>query len=735
MYFPGAKKGSSITGDFVDGKIIFETENGTYTLSKEWVSDKKRGSDSRCILSTPDGVIREQSKIDAVLKEALLYGEGVYSDILFSSQRNTDVSLQTILDASRKSDAKQEITDAVSQAFAETDGISVDAIEQAIAAKIDEIAGKHWDFDREAPVRSKAVRWSNALGDILKAYYALEDAEAVLSEISSLEAKADCAADDYAIQDNIVREAEEAHTRFNTFAGQLAVQSERRKNVERIEKEYVKITDVLEEWLRLADRLEKARTLQIEKTSRATRDQYEKAKDINDEITELNNRTANVACPTDDEVTQVKSAQRSLAALENKLCGMNITAAVHSLNGNRVEITSLRTGEAVDISGGFAAITEAVKITVPGVLEMQLSPADVDVASVERQIAEQKKLLIDVYKKYRVGSLEELESLKQTISDNRRELDTANKDLNVILGAISFEELETAALAVTGTIRAKETIESDIFALCGGSDIATFITKNETLIGSYSDDYGSIADLQTKAFDLDKELKQARESMTVTEDIPAEYLAISDPAAYLEELKDDLKFKQQCRENALTAKTAAASKLESYKESISGDPVEEVENAKRIFDETKSLLAHWTHIAEVFQAQKANIHANPMQDIADRFAHYLNVISDGKVESNFPEADKLNMKIYSDNNLLDYGKLSEGTKETVSLAFRLAVLDHLFPNGGGVIVLDDPFTDMDAERTKQSCQLIQECAKRHQVIFLTCREEYADMLGGNKIRM
>ena len=119
LYFPGSKKGSSMKGDFADGKISFETEGGVYTLTKEW------GADSRCTLSSPDGVVRDQRKIDEILREVLLYGEGVYSDILFSSQRNTDVSLQTILDASKKSDAKQEITDAVSQAFAETDGINV----------------------------------------------------------------------------------------------------------------------------------------------------------------------------------------------------------------------------------------------------------------------------------------------------------------------------------------------------------------------------------------------------------------------------------------------------------------------------------------------------------------------------------------------------------------------------------------------------------------------------------
>ena len=124
-----------------------------------------------------------------------------------------------------------------------------------------------------------------------------------------------------------------------------------------------------------------------------------------------------------------------------------------------------------------------------------------------------------------------------------------------------------------------------------------------------------------------------------------------------------------------------------------------------------------------------------MQDISDSFTKYLGLISDGKISSEFPDYEKLNMNIYSGNNLMDYGKLSEGTKETVSLAFRLAVLDHLFPDGGGVIVFDDPFTDMDAERTVQSCELIKECARRHQVIFLTCKEEYIDMLGGKEIRI
>jgi len=725
LYFPGAKKGSNMTGDFADGKITFETENGTYTLSKEW------GSDSRCTLSTPDGVIRDQSKIDEILKEALLYGEGVYSDMLFSSQRNTDVSLQTILDASKKTDAKQEIADAVSQAFAESDGISVDALEQAIMVKIDEIAGKHWDFDREAPVR-KAGRWSNGLGEILKAYYALEDAKAVLEEISRLESEADRAAGDYTDKDNAARIVEETYNKFNTFASRLAVQSERKKAIDRIDKELLKIAEVLANWPKLTEYLEKAKALQTEKASRELLDKYEAAKAIQEELTELKKYIPPYQ-PTDAEIMQVKTAQRDIISLENKLCGMNITAAINMLSGNNVEITSVRTSQAVNISEGLASITEAVKIVVPGVMEIQLSPADVDVVAIEEQLTEQQEIVDQILNKYKVETLAELEDLAKTINDTKSKLENANSRLNLLLGSTTYENLEAAAKAITAEVRSKEAIENEILSVCGSNDIARFITAKETIVDGYVAEYDSINDLKAKAFDLEAELKKEKGSVMGTEDIPAEYLSITEPDTHLESLQNDLKFKQSLRETALTSKTAAASKLESYKENISGDPMADVEKAERVFEEQKALLNHWIHIAEVFKAQKENIRDNPMQDIAYRFTHYLSVISGGKVSSEFPETDKLNMNIYSDNKLLDYGKLSEGTKETVSLAFRLAVLDHLFPEGGGVIVFDDPFTDMDADRTAQSCELIKECAKQHQVIFLTCREEFLDILNGNKI--
>ena len=307
--------------------------------------------------------------------------------------------------------------------------------------------------------------------------------------------------------------------------------------------------------------------------------------------------------------------------------------------------------------------------------------------------------------------------------------------LSSTLGENTFENIKDTAEAIIIMPRVKEAILADISAICGTSDISSYVVSNGRTLEMYEAEYGSLAELRKKEADLQNELDTTRKSMAGTEDIPAEFASITDPEGHLQSLQGDLKFKQQMREEALREKTATASRLESFKENVSGDPVDKFEKAEQDLEQQKALLARWKHIAKIFMEQKDNIADNPLVDLAANFARYLDLISGSKVVSEFPEADKLSMNIYSSDRLIDYSKLSEGTKETVSLAFRLAVLDHLFPDGGGVAVLDDPFANMDAERTAQSIEIIKDFATRHQVIFLTCKEEYLDMLQGNKIRL
>lgn len=728
LYFPSELKTGDNQGDFIDGTVTIETPKGIFTLTKEW------GDEPRCTLSTPDGMIRDQKRMDALLKEILLYGEGVYSDMLFSSQHNSDTSLQTILDAAQKTDAKQEIIHAVSRAFAESDGITADAVEEAIRKRIEEIAGKHWDMEKGIPVRNSR-RWAKDLGEILTAYYQMEDAEQALETIHNLEKVADETAADYKIKDNAALEAEDAYSRFQSFAGLLTVQSERRKRIAQLEKEVTKCKDILVQWPLLTDTIRKATVLKAESEHWALYEQYESAKRLSDEIIRLQEQFAAQACPSWEEIAAVKKAQKNIAALEQTLCGMNLNAAIRMLGDHTVHITSLRTGQELDITDHRLPIAEAVTVMIPGVMEMQLSPANVNVSETETAIAAQRKILRDIFTRYGVADLEALEELAKSITDAHNRIELRKEQLSAVLGKTEYAALKSAVDAMDTSMRSKESIDADIHALCGSGDIVRFLAERETTAENYAAEYGDMDALKNRADDMEADLQALRESVRAAEDIPAEYVAISDPDRHLAMLKAQLKTKQEIRDEALAAKIGARSHLESEQEQRTDDPTERAEQARRLFVEKKALLKHWLHIAEVFAQQKQTIQNHPTQDIAESFTRYLRVISEGRVSSAFPDPNQLNMCIYSGNHRMDYSTLSEGTKETVSLAFRLAVLDHLFPEGNGIIVLDDPFTDMDAQRVAQSCKLIQECAKRHQVIFLTCHEAYTEMLDGNVIRI
>lgn len=96
-------------------------------------------------------------------------------------------------------------------------------------------------------------------------------------------------------------------------------------------------------------------------------------------------------------------------------------------------------------------------------MERQLSPADVGVAFIETQIAEQKKIVASFFAMYKVETLEGLEDFAKSIADTKARLNADNSRLSMILGIITFEELEAAATTMTSAVRFNEEIKGDIF--------------------------------------------------------------------------------------------------------------------------------------------------------------------------------------------------------------------------------------------------------------------------------
>ena len=65
---------------------------------------------------------------------------------------------------------------------------------------------------------------------------------------------------------------------------------------------------------------------------------------------------------------------------------------------------------------------------------------------------------------------------------------------------------------------------------------------------------------------------------------------------------------------------------------------------------------------------------------------------------------------------------SRGTRDLFNLAARLALVDSLYEKEKPFIILDDPFTAFDDEKTGAALKLLREFGKERQIIYFTCAE-------------
>ncbi len=722
LYFPSADRFGK-AGDAIDGRISFETPNGEYKLTKEWDS----GRNSRCTLRLPnDTLLRDQDEINKILREELVYSEGVYAEMLFSSQRNASFSLQTLLNAKKNTTTKQEIATVISQAFAESGGVPLSVIEQAIDEEIKTIEGKHWERIQQRPERrSGGGEWKKDRGTILDAYYALDKALEKQRDILKLKDTFEKAMHNCAESKKELQCADDALKKFHEFSQLLSDKKRTERDIENFSQTAEKWQAHLRDWQDQKHTLEQAEKLQKESENRSLLDTYESAKEIFDRLTQYeNSETAHRLCPSQEEICTVKKAFQEKIRLENELRGMNLNILTKMSGNHTVEVRSLLTGQRIDITDNSTPVSEAVILTVPDVMELQLIPCNIDIDVHQTNIRNKEKILQEIFGKYGVESVQELEDIAQKIVLTNTKIEELRKQLENLTSPFSFDGLKTSVTAIPSTVRSKEEIERDSRKICRNNQLSLYIAQIQGKIEKYEEDYGSIPELEEKLNAKKQELETEKGKLSAITGIPEEYLGISDPERYCRRLEDEVKKKQQQYSDDALPKKIEAEK--NYNDVVSSDTDLEknIEEAKRKFEEQKELLDHWINIRRIFGICKDEMNSTPMSELAESFNRYLKIISEEKVSTEFPEMDRLKMTIYSSDRPLDFEKLSEGTKETVSLAFRLAVLDHLFPDGGGVIILDDPLVDMDAERTLQSVALLEECARRHQIIFLSCKKEY-----------
>ena len=725
-YFP--KNASGPQGDSIDGTVVFETNEGTYRLNKEW--DYDGGS---CRLTLPNGTkIRNEEEINETIKDVLTHDQGVYSEIVFASQKRDQMAVESIMTAlgnkkdSGLTDTRDALTSTLEQAVLETGGVSIDLIEKKLDEKIAAYDG-NWDFNYDLPKdgRKRGVEhpWAKNRGKILEAYYAMETIRAKQDAAKKAEEAVE------ACKEVLKDLQEEKDVQMGTlqeflkYSESLERSDRLRENIAEKETGIKEKGEILEAWPITDSNLKKAQELKERKGLAEIHDQYVNAEKAQNEY-EMAVKSLKESIEVDSEdVKNAEKSERAIQTAESKINGMNLEAAVKLTGTTPLEIRTVSKNEPLDFSSGKINITEAVTISIPGVMEIELMPKGIDLKKVKKELDESRNTLAKLYQKYGVEDLDELHDAEEQYTEASEQTEELKEALEKILDGQTWKSVKAKHSKVPEGIETVEEIEEKIEDLCEGESVDEYIGELRSSIKDYTKKYTSAENLKKIIKEEKTKLDKLEKELNAIGEIPEEFREIEDPAEYEESCREEI----EGLENQI--KEANSDYQEAYRnlDDISSEEyADELSAAEAAFETRKREYEHWDHIREVFRELKGQNKGNPAADIEERFRAYLSVITDGTVKLSDMD-EKMFVSLESGDHALTYDTLSEGTRDTISLAFRLAMLEHLFPDGDGLAVFDDPFTDMDPTRVEHACELIKKFAEKNQVIFVTCDDKYKQL--------
>lgn len=145
--------------------------------------------------------------------------------------------------------------------------------------------------------------------------------------------------------------------------------------------------------------------------------------------------------------------------------------------------------------------------------------------------------------------------------------------------------------------------------------------------------------------------------------------------------------------------------------------------------ETISAAAYFLNKAKI---QFSSRYMNP---IKHSFDFYYNMLSYHTKPLLRKEEREINGGIYSRDLVLDANLninlenngsfksvdfLSAGHRDLVALCQRLAVIDAMYSNEKPLIILDDPFVNLDDAKMQGAFSFLKEISGRYQILYLTC---------------
>lgn len=160
--------------------------------------------------------------------------------------------------------------------------------------------------------------------------------------------------------------------------------------------------------------------------------------------------------------------------------------------------------------------------------------------------------------------------------------------------------------------------------------------------------------------------------------------------------------------------------------SIKADKLEDID--AKILDcsqEIEELQKQWDLLnltRQCLENAKDNLAAKYMEGMSAAFDKYIHKL-DSKKDDNYHIDIRLNVNLEQDGERHDSDGLSKGLKDLVQICLRMALVEAVYKEvDKPILVLDDPFVNLDKERLNNAVALLQVISEEYQVVYFICHE-------------
>lgn len=733
-------------GDFIDGNVTISRKGKNFTLKKEWGS-----SELLELIADDKSLIKEKSRVDSIMGDILQFGEATYSNIVFAKQKYIKDALDNII---KNKGVSQEVNDIIRNTLMDLDGVSLDEIENKLNLAVDKLYS-NWDIEKNGPAKNRSVtdQWKQKVGDILATFYTKEQVKLDMSEVKNLEEILEKATTKRLEVSKKIEELKVEKKKLESLEEDVNKRAVLDVSMDPIKKDIDSLFAINRQWpltveniknlSNLMEKLkEKKAGLQKEKANidKVVRkafleEKLKKAEEILAKIKISHEKLKGISKITNEDLKDLNALNNLKSKLSTTMQAGKMLAVLKKSGSSKAYISNdFNEKVELSINKEFTA-NGLINITYGEDFEVEIKTGEVDFDQLNKDYNITEKKLKYLLNKLKITSIEEgrynLEKIKK-LSD---EIENLKKDLKRNLDDLTIENIkaEIESLKDFTSARSLSEIEKDLEDLSKEENETSFElrTKNAE-VKLWTDTYKSHDNLLNVILEKRGKLNVMEADLSKLTELPAEFTSAKQFKERLTYVKSTLSNLESDFVNIILPNFYEAEKKlagPTYLE-LKRDLVEAEKAFNKNIKKGRTLLK----VLESFNKTKQAQLLNPMESLEKEFLTYLNLTTAGRYAGGEID-DNFNLKIKSNFNHLPPDLLSAGTYDAVTLSLRLALVSHIYNDRKGFVVLDDVLVDLDPQRKKAAILLIQDFAKKHQVIFTTCNPETAKMLGGNIIEV